>query len=91
MPEGPALEAGLKAGDVIVRFGDEEIDDTRELVRIVAETEVGRTVDVVVFREGAETTLQVEIGRLEETTLPRRPARRRATRRRRRRRRRCSA
>jgi serine protease Do len=69
VPEGPALEAGLKAGDVILRFGDEEIDDTRELVRIVAEAEIGRSVDVVVFREGAETTLKVEIGRLEETTL----------------------
>jgi serine protease Do len=69
VPEGPALEAGLKAGDVILKFGGEEIDDTRELVRIVAETEIGRAVDVVVFRDRAETTLKVEIGRLEETTL----------------------
>jgi serine protease Do len=69
VPEGPALAAGLKAGDVILGFGGEEIDDTRELVRLVADTEVGRSVDVVVFRDGAETTLKVEIGRLEETTL----------------------
>ena len=69
VPEGPALAAGMKAGDVILRFGDEEIDDTRELVRIVADTEIGRSIPVVVFREGAETTLDVEIGLLEEATL----------------------
>jgi serine protease Do len=69
VPEGPALAAGMKAGDVILRFGGEEVDDTRELVRIVAETEVGRTVDVVVFRDGSEETLQVEIGLLEDATL----------------------
>jgi serine protease Do len=54
---------------VILRVGGEEVDDTRELVRIVAETEVGRTVDVVVFRDGSEETLQVEIGLLEDATL----------------------
>jgi serine protease Do len=69
VPEGPALAAGLRAGDVIVRFGDEEVEDTRELVRIVADSEVGRTVDVVVYREGKEMTLPVEIGLLEEATL----------------------
>lgn len=69
VPEGPALAAGLKARDVIVRFDGEPIDDTRELVRIVAESEVGRTVDVVIVRDGTEQTLRVEIGLLEETTL----------------------
>jgi len=69
VPEGPALAAGLKAGDVILKFGDAEIDDTRELVRIVADTEVGKSVDVVVFRDGKEETLQVEVGLLEDTTL----------------------
>jgi serine protease Do len=69
VPEGPALKAGLKSGDVVLRFGGEEIDDTRELVRIVADTPVGQKVDVVVFRDGAETTLEVEVGLLEEATL----------------------
>jgi serine protease Do len=74
VPEGPALAGGIKAGDVILSFGGEPIEDTRELVRIVADTEVGRSVDVVVFREGAETTLQVEIGLLEEPTLAAAPS-----------------
>ena len=69
VPEGPALKAGLKSGDVVLRFGGEEVDDTRELVRIVADTPVGQKVEIVVFRDGAETTLEVEVGLLEEATL----------------------
>jgi serine protease Do len=74
VPEGPALDAGMRAGDVILRFGEEPIEDTRELVRVVADAQVGRNVEVVVFREGSEQTLSVEIGRLEETTLAAAPA-----------------
>jgi serine protease Do len=54
---------------VVLRFDGEVIDDTRELVRVVAESEIGRTVEIVVFRDGAEQTLEVEIGLLEEATL----------------------
>ncbi len=68
VPEGPALTAGMKAGDVVLKFGDKEIADTRELVRIVADTPVGQSVDVVVFRDGAETRLKVEVGLLEDST-----------------------
>ncbi|MFO1144464.1 MAG: Do family serine endopeptidase [Amaricoccus sp.] len=66
VPEGPAQKAGMKSGDVVLKFGDQDIKDTRELVRIVAETAVGNKVDVVVFRDGKEVTLQVEIGLLED-------------------------
>lgn len=69
VPEGPALAAGVRSGDVILKFGDTEIADTRQLVRIVADTEVGKTVPLEVFRDGKEQTLQVEVGLLEETTL----------------------
>lgn len=68
VPGGPAAEAGMKAGDVVIRYDGEPVDDTRELVRVVAETEVGRTVDIVVLREGKEVTLPVEIGLLQEAT-----------------------
>ena len=69
VPDGPAAAAGIEAGDVIVEFGGREIRDTRALVRIVSETEVGRNVDVVIIREGRRENLSVEIGRLEEATL----------------------
>jgi serine protease Do len=69
VPEGPAAAAGLRAGDVIMSFDGEPIEDTRELVRVVADTEVGRSVEVIVFREREVETLTVEIGLLEETTL----------------------
>ncbi len=69
VPDGPAQKAGMKSGDVVLKFGDEEIEDTRELVRIVADTPVDQTVDVLVFRDGAETTLKVKVGLLEDTTL----------------------
>ncbi len=66
VPEGPAQKAGLKSGDVILKFGSEEIDDTRELVRVVADTASGTDVPVVVYRDGDEQTLTVAIGKLEE-------------------------
>jgi len=69
VPEGPAAKAGMRSGDVILSFDGEEIEDTRELVRIVADTEVGRAVDIDVFRDGKRETLSVEIGLLEEPTL----------------------
>ncbi len=69
VPEGPAADAGIQSGDVILVFNGEKVDDTRELVRIVAETEVGATVPVLVFRNGEETELEVAIGLLEEPTL----------------------
>ncbi len=69
VPEGPAQDAGMLAGDVVLSFDGEVIEDTRELVRVVAETEVGRSVEVVVFRDGAEVVLDVQIGRLEEAVL----------------------
>ncbi|MFO1105467.1 MAG: DegQ family serine endoprotease [Amaricoccus sp.] len=69
VPEGPALSAGMKEGDVILKYGDKPVEDTRALVRMVADTAVGTTVPVVVYRDGKDVTLDVAIGKLEETTL----------------------
>ena len=66
VPEGPAKEAGMLAGDVIMTFDGTEVADTRGLVRKVGNTEVGKAVRVVVFRDGATKTLLVTLGRREE-------------------------
>ncbi|MFO7771321.1 MAG: Do family serine endopeptidase [Roseovarius gahaiensis] len=66
LPEGPAADAGMEAGDVILSFDGKPVDDTRELVRRVGNTEVGKAVRVVVFRQGKTQTLKVTLGRREE-------------------------
>ena len=64
--KGPAKPAGLKAGDVIVKFDGKEIKESRDLPRIVATTPVGKAVDVVVVRNGQEVAKSVTLGRLED-------------------------
>ncbi len=66
VPDGPAKDAGVEAGDVIMTFDGTDVQDTRQLVRIVGDTEVGKAVRVVVFRDGGTQTLMVTLGRREE-------------------------
>jgi serine protease Do len=66
VPEGPAEEAGMESGDVILSFDGEKIADTRELVRRVGDTEVGKVVEMEVFRNGEMVELAVTLGRREE-------------------------
>jgi len=63
---GPADEAGLQAGDVIIRFDGKEVVKSRDLPRIVAETPVETTVTVDVVRDGKVKTLSVTLGELEQ-------------------------
>ena len=63
-PGGPAAQAAIEAGDVIVRFDDQEISAMRGLPRIVAETQVGKAVDVEIWRRGNRQTVQVTLGEL---------------------------
>ena len=64
--KGPAKKAGLETGDVIVTFDGKDVPEMRDLPRIVAETEVGRTVKVEVIRDGKQKTYNVKIDRLDE-------------------------
>jgi serine protease Do len=64
---GPAQAAGIQAGDVVLSFDGREVSDMRRLPRLVAETPVGKTVPVTVWRKRKENTFQVQVGRLEES------------------------
>jgi membrane-associated protease RseP (regulator of RpoE activity) len=58
--DSPADAAGLRVGDVIVRVGEREIDDARDLVQEVAGVPEGEEIDVRVSRNGADKTLSVK-------------------------------
>ena len=61
---GPAAAGGIRAGDVILRFNGQEVREMRNLPRIVADTQVGRQVPVVVWRDGREQTVQITVAEL---------------------------
>jgi serine protease Do len=64
--KGPSKPAGIEAGDVIIRFDGKEIKEMKDLPRIVADTPVGKEVEVIVVRKGKEETRTVKLGRLED-------------------------
>ncbi|MGA7791091.1 MAG: Do family serine endopeptidase [Xanthobacteraceae bacterium] len=66
--KGPAKPAGIEPGDVIVTFDGHDIKEMHDLPRIVADTPVGKTVDVVVIRKGKQETHKVTVGRLQDTS-----------------------
>ena len=65
--KGPAKPAGIEPGDVVVSFDGHDIKEMHDLPRIVADTQVGKTVDVVVIRKGKEETHKVTVGRLQDS------------------------
>ena len=64
--KGPAKPAGIEPGDVIVKFDGHDIKEMRDLPRVVADTPVGKDVQVTVVRKGKEETKTVKLGRLED-------------------------
>ncbi|WP_143515369.1 Do family serine endopeptidase [Pseudooctadecabacter jejudonensis] len=65
VPAGPAEDAGMEAGDIILTFDGVEIEDTRELVQIVGNSPVGKDVPVEILRAGDMIDLTVTLGRRE--------------------------
>ncbi len=74
VPEGPALDAGMESGDVVVTFEGEQVEDTRDLVRRVGAAPVGETVTMEVLREGEIVALEVTLGRREDAEAEAVPA-----------------
>jgi len=61
----PSEKAGVKAGDIILEFDGEKINEMKELPMIVARTEVGKKVKVKIWRDKKEIIKTVTLGRLE--------------------------
>ena len=61
----PSEKAGVKAGDIILEFNGERIQEMKELPIIVARTEVGKKVKVKIWRNKKEITKNITLGRLE--------------------------
>lgn len=59
---GPAFNAGLQVGDIILEVGNEAVEDPRDLVLGVAEKAVGDIASLTVWRDGARITLETQIG-----------------------------
>ena len=61
----PSNKAGVKAGDIILEFNGERIQEMKELPIIVAKTKVGKKVEVKIWRNKKEITKKITLGRLE--------------------------
>ncbi len=66
VPDGPAKDAGILAGDVILNFDGKDVADTRGLIKQVGNSEVGKSVRVIIQREGKTQTIKVVLARRED-------------------------
>lgn len=62
--DGPASKADFEIGDLILTFDGRPVTNERALSRIVADTEIGKTVDVELVRDGRKRTVTFELGEL---------------------------
>jgi serine protease Do len=70
IPNGAAEAAGIKRGDIIVKFDGKNIDEMNELPRIMASTPVGKEVEVGIIRDGKPLTLKLKVGELKDEAEP---------------------
>ena len=79
VPDGPAKDAGVKTGDIITGFNGADVKDSRDLVRRVADAEVGKAVPLAVLRAGKTESLTITLGRRESAEGDAQPAVAKAT------------
>tara|TARA_Y100000768_G_C23949425_1_gene669355 strand:+ start:249 stop:1670 length:1422 start_codon:yes stop_codon:yes gene_type:complete len=65
--KSPADKAGIKAGDIILNFDGKKIDTMRTLPKVVASTEVGKSVELKIWRNKRLITKRLTLGRLESS------------------------
>ena len=66
--QGPAQKAGLQAGDIVLSFNRQPIDNTKNLSRLIAETKIGTPAPIEIWRSGQKQTLTVPIEPMPEET-----------------------
>jgi serine protease Do len=76
---GPADKAKIQNGDIILKFNDQDVKEMRNLPRIVAETDIGKQVPILVWRDGKQVTMNVTVGELPDdqkvaSAAPNKPA-----------------
>jgi serine protease Do len=63
---GPAAEAGIEVGDIILSFDGQDVSLMRQLPKIVAQTAIDKEVEIVILRKGERKTFRIKVGRLDE-------------------------
>jgi serine protease Do len=71
-PDGPSKTAGLQEGDVILKFNKNEIYKMTDLPRVVAESDVGSTAIVEIWRKNKLISIEVTLGELPEKSYVKR-------------------
>jgi len=69
-PGGPADKAGVKVGDIILKFNGKDIDRSSDLPRLVGGSAIGSRATVTVWRRGSQIDLPVTIVELQEEKSP---------------------
>jgi serine protease Do len=65
-PDSPAAKAGLRAGDIILRFNGQSVEQSSDLPRIVGAAKPGSTAQVEIWRDKATRTLSVTVAEMEQ-------------------------
>lgn len=69
LPDGPAADAGIREGDVILRFDGEKVPRSAALPALVGASKPGSEAEVELLRDGDRRSLEVTVGRLEESAV----------------------
>ena len=70
LPDSPALQAGLKAGDVLLKYNGGELTTSKSLPPLVGDSTPGDTVSLELLRDGRSITVKVEVGTLDTQDQP---------------------